>query len=125
MSKLTRITSLTFLAGALLAVPVAAQIAPGRGLERVAALRPVTVPDRPVRPGAESAGNYQAEGAIIGALALGVPTYLFLGGLCETSDCTGEVHLSSLGMVAIGAFLGAVIGSGIERKPDATSAATP
>ncbi len=124
MLKPTRIISLAFLA-VLLSAPAAAQIAPGRGLERVAALRSVAVPGRPVRPGAEPAGNYQAEGALIGALALGVPTYLFLGGLCDTSACTGEVHLWSLGMTAIGAFLGAVIGSGIERKPDATSAGAP
>lgn len=120
-----RVVFLAFLAAALLFVPASAQIAAGPGLERVAALRSVTLADPPSHRGAEPASDYETEGALIGALALGVPTFLFLGSLCDTGDCTGDVHLWSLGMTAIGAFVGAMIGGGIERKPDTTGAEAP
>ena len=114
MSLTRRTTSLALLAMALLHLPAAAQIAAGPALERVAGLRPVEPPSRLV---AEPAANYQTEGAIIGGLALGLPTFLLIAGLCGTSTCSGAEHLSSLALAAIGAFIGAVIGGTIERGP--------
>jgi hypothetical protein len=116
MSLGHRLTLLAFLSAALSTAPAAAQVPDGTALARVAALRPPAPAEPASRPGGTLGGTYQTEGALIGGLALGLPTLLFLSGLCQTGDC-GQVGLASLGVAAIGAFLGAAIGSAIERNP--------
>lgn len=59
--------------------------------------------------------NYWLEGAAIGAVALGLPTLLLGFGLCEGDDCGSSVAITSLGAAAAGAFIGAMIGGGIEK----------
>ncbi|HJS46442.1 MAG TPA: hypothetical protein VJ773_00510 [Gemmatimonadales bacterium] len=123
MSLACRRTSIFLLAVALLDVPAGAQLAAGPGLERVAALRPADPPGR--RTVVAPATTYQTEGAIIGGLALGLPTFLLIAELCGMSTCSGPEYLSSLLIGAIGAFIGAVIGGVIEREPGTPGVEAP
>ena len=87
---------------------------------RLEALRPIVPAQGPFGPGADTVTargpNYWAEGAAIGAVALGVPVAILGFALCE-EDCGSSVLLTSLGAAAAGAFIGAMIGGGIDKPP--------
>lgn len=65
--------------------------------------------------------NYWAEGAAIGAVALGLPTLLLGFALCEGDDCGSSVAITTLGAAAAGAFIGAMIGGAIEKPREGTA----
>ena len=126
--------TLIVLMGALLALPAQVESAHAQSWQavqllgapdpafaaRLEALRPAVPAQAPFAPGADTVAvrgpNYWAEGAAIGAVALGVPVAILGFALCE-EDCGSSVLLTSLGSAAAGAFIGAMIGGGIDKKP--------
>ena len=63
----------------------------------------------------EPRSSYALVGAIIGGVPLGLLAYGSARGLCD-GGCTGDAVRWGIGAAAIGATLGAMIGSGIERQ---------
>lgn len=94
-------------------------------LARLAALRPAAPAQPPFGPAADTVDvrgrNYWAEGAAIGAVALGVPVAILGFGLCE-EDCGSSILLTSLGSAAAGAFIGAMIGGSVDKQPKESTA---
>jgi len=67
--------------------------------------------------------TYWLEGALIGAIGLGILTAVGFYGLCESSNCTGALVTGAVGGGAVGFIVGALVGGQFPKKESAPSSA--